>query len=350
MLGSGETLFKNPVALDFDFQPKLVPYREKEQSTIAHCIKPLFQDRTGRNLFIYGPPGVGKTVACRHVIQEIEEESEDIYALYVNCWQKNTTYKILLELCDLLDYKFTQNKRTEELFEIVESIVNKKSAVFVFDEVDKLGEIDFLYSILEEIYKKSVILITNEKNWILSLDERLKSRLLAEMLEFKPYNDMETKGILKQRSEYAFIPNCWETNSFDLVCKKTFELKDVRSGLYLLREAANIAEEKSSRKITLEHVQAAIQKLDEFKIKNKEELDDVIQDILQIIKENSGKKIGDIYKIYNEKKGKIPYKTFQRKIKKLEQGKFILAEKLLGGREGQTTILKYAQEKKLTEY
>ena len=341
VLGSGESLFKNSVALDFDYQPKLIQYREREQRIMASCIKPLFQDRNGRNLFIYGLPGIGKTVACKHVIQEIEEETDEIYVLYVNCWQKNTTFKILMELCDLLGYKFTQNKKTEELFDVVKNILNKKSAVFVFDEVDKLSEIDFLYSILEDIYKKSIIIITNEKNWVISLDERIKSRLMAEMLEFRTYNDVETKGILKLRAEYAFIEDCWDARAFDLVCKKTFELKDIRSGLYLLREAGNIAEEKSSRKISLQHVEDAIKKLDEFKIKNKEDLDDAVQDILQIIKENSGKRIGEIYTIYNEKKGKIPYKTFQRKIRKLELGKFVIAEKIHGGKEGQTTILRY---------
>ena len=93
MLSGDESLFKNPVALDFDFMPKLVPYREGEQEHMASCIKPLFSERSGRNLLIHGPPGVGKTVACRHVLRELEERDEDIYPLYINCWQKNTSFK-----------------------------------------------------------------------------------------------------------------------------------------------------------------------------------------------------------------------------------------------------------------
>ncbi len=90
MLKDNETLFKNTIALDYDYVPKLVPFREKHQHFIASCIRPLFQNRNARNIVIHGLPGVGKTVACKHVINELEEETDDIEVLYVNCWKKNT--------------------------------------------------------------------------------------------------------------------------------------------------------------------------------------------------------------------------------------------------------------------
>ena len=96
MLGSGESIFKNDLALDFSFQPKIVPYRENEQRFVANCIKPLFQEKNARNVFIFGQPGVGKTVACRHILKEIEEETDEISAIYINCWKSNTTYKIIV--------------------------------------------------------------------------------------------------------------------------------------------------------------------------------------------------------------------------------------------------------------
>ena len=351
MLGAGETLFKNPVALDYDYVPKLLPYRENEQFKIASCIKPLFQRRNGRNLLIYGKPGVGKTVACKHVLQELEEEAEDIIPIYINCWQRNTTFKILLEMCDKLGYKLTHNKKTDQLLAVVVKTLNKGSAVLVFDEIDKIDDYDFLYYFLEQIYRKCIILITNYKEWAIELDDRVKSRLLPEMLEFKPYNLSETKGILKQRVESAFYPDVFEHNAFELITKKTHELQDIRSGLYLLREAGNAAEDKSSRKIILENAKTAIEKLDKFKIKKSTELEDETKTILELVKQNSGKRIGDIFKIYQDKGGKLVYKSFQRKIKKLEQGKYIEVTKTKGGKLGNTSIIKYSKEiKKLTDF
>ncbi len=350
ILKSSETLFKNELALDFSFVPKIVPYREREQRIIAGCIKPLFDDKNGKNLFIFGQPGVGKTVALKKVVEELGEETEDIIPIEMNCWQRKTTYQIILEICDKMDFKFTQNKKTDELFRWVKQTLNKKSVVFIFDEADKLEDLDFLYVILEEIYRKSIILITNYKEWIIELDERLKSRLLPEIIEFKPYSYEETKGILKQRMESAFQPNVWDNDAFEAVAKKTAELQDMRIGMYLMKESGTIAENKSSRRITIEHAQQALGKLDEFSIKNPEELaaDDKI--ILDIIRQNSGKRIGELYSIYQNSGGKLVYKSFQRKIDKLDKSKFITIEKTEGGGEGNTTIVKCKYEKKLTEF
>jgi len=84
--------------LDYNFIPKLIPFRELQQRQIASCIKPLLNNMNGRNAFIFGPTGVGKTLACKHLLNELEETTEDIIPIYVNCWQRNTTYKIMLAI------------------------------------------------------------------------------------------------------------------------------------------------------------------------------------------------------------------------------------------------------------
>jgi len=351
LLGANESLFKNELALDYSFLPKILPHRENQQRYAASCIKPLLLGKSGKNLFIFGAPGIGKTAALKFVLRDLEEETEEVEPIFVNCWQKNTTFKIIVDICEQLGYKLTHNKRTEELFSVIKSILNKKAAVFVFDEVDKLEDLDFLYSILEEVYKKSIFLITNYAEWFEELDERVKSRMMSDSLEFKPYNLSETRDILNQRSEYAFVPNVWDKDAIELIAKKTSEAQDIRSGLYLMRESANLAEDKSSRKITLQHAEEALKKIDKFTIKKSTDLTDDEQSILNLIKKNSEKKIGELYNIYKEAGGQLVYKSFQRKIDKLSKNKFITVKKTSGGKDGNTTIIKYASPiKKLTEY
>ncbi len=349
-LKAGESLFKNIDALDFEFVPKLLPYREGQHKYIATCINPLLQGRNGKNLFIFGAPGIGKTAAIKLVLRDLEDHTDEVIPIYINCWQKNTTYKVIVEMCNLLGYKFTQNKKTEDLFRIVKEILNKKSVVFAFDEVDKVEDFDFLYSILEEIYKKTVLLITNYREKLDELDERIRSRLLPEVLEFPQYKLSETEGILKERMKYAFFPGVWDKDAIEVVSAKTFDVKDIRCGLYLMRAAGTIAEDGSLKKVMLNHAKEAIMKLPEFTVKDKNELDDETGSILEIVKENSGKKIGDLFKVYQEKGGKTTYKTFQRKIAKLSENRFISTEKITGGKEGTTTMVSYEKEKKLTEF
>ncbi len=340
MLKSDETIFRNPVALESEYMPKEIPYRENEQHYIAECIKPLMKGRNGRNLLVHGVSGIGKTLAVKSVLKELKEESSDVYPIFVNCWQKRTSYKIMLDICEQLEFKFTHNKNTEELFDMVKKIINKKAAVFVFDEIDRAEDTDFLYFILEEIYRKSIILISNYENWATNLDMRIKSRLGLDSLKFEKYKMSEILGIIRRRIESAFYPRVWEERSTEKVAEAALESSDIRLALFLLNESGNNAENRSSRKVELQDVEKAIQKINKYSNKPKSNLDESDQLTLEIVNNKKSLKIGDAYKEYSKKGGKGTYKTFQRRVKRLEKDNFIEVEKLNGGAEGKTSILK----------
>ncbi|MHA2022562.1 MAG: hypothetical protein ACTSWQ_02760, partial [Candidatus Thorarchaeota archaeon] len=103
--------------------------------------------------------------------------------------------------------------------------------------------------------------------------------------------------------------------------------------------------------ISVEDVKNAMKKLEEYSIKNSADLDPEARMILGVVKSNSGKRIGDLFKLYQKKGGRSAYKTFQRKIDKLHNGKFISVQKTQGGAEGNTSIISYNEGgKKLTDY
>ena len=322
MLKSNESLFTNEIALDIDYTPPIIKYRESEQAYVAECIQPLFKGRNGKNLLISGEPGIGKTVAVRHIFNELGKETNDIIPVYINCWKMETFYKIVVELCKQLGYRFIQNKRGDELFREVARIINKKTIVLCLDEADKLNELSILYSILEDIYKRTIILITNDETWLASLDQRIRSRLVPELLEFRPYNRDEVYGILKERKDYAFVNNIWEDDAFNIIAEKTFNTNDVRVGLFLLREAGTIAENASSVRIRLQDAESAISKLGDFKMKSPAFLNDDEKDIISLVGGNAGADSSYIYKLYSKKYDRS-YRTFQRKVYKLSEGGLI---------------------------
>ena len=347
-LQDDETVFKNHRALDYEYLPKTLPYRENEQEYLATCIKPLFQGRDGKHLFIHGEPGIGKTAATRFVLNELRQKTDRVQTVYVNCWQKNTSYKVLLDICEQLDYKFTHNKKTAELMGVLEDLLDDTPAVFIFDEIDKADDLDFLYSILEDIDQKTLFLITNHKAWLSDMDQRLKSRLMPDILAFEQYSFQETKGILQRRADYAFYDGVWPDESLNAVVRRASQLKDIRAGLFLLKEAANHAEENARKQIIEADVDAAIQQLDEFTIKNSAELTDQKRDIYHIVKQHGPGKIGDLYDTFcDEKNADISYKTFQRKVRDLAEAGFLNRTRQTGS-GGNTTIIEAASEQLTT--
>jgi len=343
---SSESLFLNEIALDPTFIPPILQYRENQQKYIADCIKPLFMKRNGKNLMVYGAPGIGKTLAARYVLKELQEESDEIYIAYINCWKSPTAYKVVLELCELLEYKFTHNKTTEDLLKKISSILNKKSVVLCFDEIDKLENTNIIYNLLEDVYRKTIIMIVNDKAWMAKLDSRIRSRLMPETLEFKQYTRDEMLGILKKRTEFAFIPNTCSQEALEIISKKAFESGDVRFGIYLLKESGLIAESESSRKILEKHALAAIEKAD-FTVKDPDGLRKEDSLLMDMIRKNPDLPCSEMHKRYNSS---ISYKTFRRQLERLEKAKLIELEQVSQGSRGNFTVARIKSEKTLDNF
>ncbi|MFH0868757.1 MAG: AAA family ATPase, partial [archaeon] len=318
-LTSNQTLFqKNSDALDLDYVPKLLLHREKQQRFIATAIQPLFAGRSGKNLLIRGSSGIGKTAVTRRMLMELDEVEGNVVWIYINCWKHDSSFKILTDICHQLGYKFTHNMNSTQIFDKVKEITAKKDGiVFVFDEIDKTADIDFLYLLLEEVKNKAIILITNDRSWGAEIDLRIKSRLAPEMVEFPEYNRAEIFDILRERIKYAFYEDTWEEPAFTAIAEKASQYSDVRVGVILLKTAGEIAESAASKKVKLEHALKAIENTDAFKIKSSSEFTDDEKLVLGIIKENSGKNTGELFDIYTRSGGDKSMKTFTRHLQKL---------------------------------
>tara|TARA_Y100000310_G_scaffold338750_1_gene429325 strand:- start:1104 stop:2150 length:1047 start_codon:yes stop_codon:yes gene_type:complete len=321
MLKHDETLFKNEVVLDYDYLPHILKFRENQQQHIATIIKPLLQGRMGSNIIITGKPGIGKTAACKHVLRDMEQYSDKVKGVIVNCWKYDTAYKVIVEICNQLGYKWVQNKKTNELMKEIASILNKKSAVIILDEVDKLKEEQLIYYLLEDLYKKCIIMISNEKNFVTYLDQRTRSRLVPEMLEFHPYSYKETHDILDERRQMSFYENVLDDEQFEKIVERTVDLEDIRTGLFLLKETGNAAEIRSARKCNEEDVNKAIAKLGSF-IKNRIALNEEEKEILRLVKEKPNINSALICQAYKEIFNKSE-RTFRRKVAKLKDNKLI---------------------------
>ncbi|MEK6812816.1 MAG: AAA family ATPase [Nanoarchaeota archaeon] len=340
MLKGDESLFLDIGVLDPDFIPPVIEGRENEQQWIASCIKPLFLHRPGRHAFITGSPGIGKTLAVRYLLQELEQETQEIFPVYINCWKKDSPHKIMLALCEALGYTFVQNRTVGELLEEIAKIINKKSAVLVLDEADKILDESILYHLLESLLPISLLLVSNDAEYLSVLDDRIISRLHAEEIVFASYTFDETYQILQKRAHHAFVPHVFEKDAFDLLVQKAFALRDIRAGLFLLREAGEQAESHSSRKIQLRHAESALTILSLFKIRSSAGLNEDDQKLLQLIKNHSGITMSELYALYKRHGQEKTYRTFNRKIDVMAKQR-IITKKTISAYPGRTTKVYY---------
>ncbi|MFB6076270.1 MAG: Cdc6/Cdc18 family protein [Candidatus Aenigmatarchaeota archaeon] len=256
MLGHGESLFKNPGVLEETYLPRLLPYRENKQKHLANSIKKV--ERGGANVLIYGPPGIGKTASVRYIFRELKMERDDVLPVYINTWENNNFTKVVQHICNELGTK-PMGRNTDRLWNIIlNKIKDYKGIAFAFDEIDKAGKASFLYNFLEELDYKTIFLITTKTDWYSKVDDRIRSRLNPEYLEYETYSYEETKGILEKRREHAFVQGVWEEEAFEEVVKNCHSKEDMRFGLSLLRRAGNKAEDDASKKITTEHVKSVL--------------------------------------------------------------------------------------------
>jgi archaeal cell division control protein 6 len=329
MLGFEESLFKEEIVLDFQYIPELIPHREGQQEYIANSIKPLAQGRSGKGMLVHGAPGIGKTSCVRFIFSELAKSTGTIKPVYINCWKKPTNNAVLVELASQLGCIGAHYKSNEEIWVRIEAGLKRfKGVVIALDEVDKSKENDFLYQIVENIKPATIILITNEEDFLAEIDPRVRSRMVLEDIEFPEYKRNEVQDILAQRLDAAFVEGVWSDEAFELVVDKTYAKKDIRTGLFIMREAGRLAERDSLRKIGVDQVMTAIGKLADFMVHESGDLNEREQRVFEMIKQNNGVETGELSRLLRESRGddEIPDSTLRRIIQKLDKGGYIFRE------------------------
>ncbi|MDD5417591.1 MAG: AAA family ATPase [Candidatus Nanoarchaeia archaeon] len=333
-----KSVFRNEGVLDYTYMPSQVLFRENEQKEIVGSLKPLIFDRLPRNMYIYGQPGVGKTVCVKKVLEDLGEFTSDIYSTYVDLWSYRTTNAIYTEIARQMKMPFVSGRSSEFIAErIKERITAKKGAVFVFDEVDKAKDQMFLYNVLTNFDKVCTIIITNDQTYMQAVDARISSRLTPYYMEFKPYTIEQINEILAERKRAAFMSGVMPEEAFDLIVEETFKYNDIRLGLFLLSESGKIADYNNSDKISADYVSEAVKRIGTFKNKtssvglNKEE-----KTILNIVGENQGLTTSELYGLYVERGGSLSERSLRRYLEKLSSINMVNVNEIRGGIRGRS--------------
>ncbi len=308
------SVFENKYVLQANYTPDNIPHREKQIEQVASILAPALRRERPSNLFVYGQTGTGKTLSVqfvrREMIKRAEKNSLPLRVEYLNCKLRkvsDTEYRILAELIKKAGSSVpATGLPTDQVYNKFVDIIEqeKKLFVLILDEIDqavkKISD-NFLYNLTRlntELSHSQICLvgISNDLKFLESLDPRVKSSLSEEEIVFPPYNAIQLQEILKERAEKAFKKNVLETGVIEkCAAYAAREHGDARRALDLLRIAGELAERNGDKKINIEHVDLANEKIDR----------DKMIDVVEVAPKQFQLTLLSIIKLFEERKDKI---------------------------------------------
>ncbi len=317
-----DSVFFDKRVLQSTYTPKAILYREEQTKQIANILAPALRGDKPSNIFIYGKTGTGKTVTTKFTTQKLMEiakrENVPLSILYINCKLKRSTdteYRLIAQLARELGKTIPPTGLpTEEVYKAFFRAVSKaqQNYILILDEIDQLisktGD-NVLYNLIrinEDMESQiSIIGISNDIMFVDGLDPRVRSSLSEEEIVFPPYNAPQIQAILKQRTEIAFKKDVIEQGVIEkCAAYAARDHGDARRALELLRVAGEVADRRSSKSITISHIDEAEEKIDRDRIidivtTQPKQYQLVLYSILSVAPEkNTNIFTGEVYEVY----------------------------------------------------
>lgn len=320
-----DSLFKDKKILQSSYDPDNILHRDEQINSIAQILAPSLRGERPSNLFIYGKTGSGKTMCTKYVSNQMkiiaEERNIPLKIFYVNCKLKriaDTEYRLIAELARALGKEIPPTGLpTDEVYNIfIKALeVKEQTIILILDEIDQLvskagDEIIYNLTRINSDLKNAqiaIIGISNDLTFTNNLDSRVKSSLSEEEIVFSPYNAVQLQAILKERSSRAFKDDIITEGVIEkCAAYAAREHGDARRALELLRVAGELAERRGSKKIMLEHIDEAEEKIERDKFVDivatqPKQFQATLYSIFQVSSQkNSAIYTGEVYEIYKE--------------------------------------------------
>ncbi len=261
-------IFANREVLSPHYIPHNLLFRDRQIQEIAKYLTPSLKGERGRNIFIYGKTGTGKTSCVKNVIERVKNlRISRARISYINCRVYNSRYRVLHKIVS--DYLPLYAKRGYGIVDIYEKIINwieedAKILVVVLDEIDVVKDLDDLIYTLTRANSDmksggiTIIGVSNKVSFKDELDPRSLSTLYENELVFPPYNSNELAAILKDRANEGFKKGSIDVASTNLAAAiAAKESGDARLALKIISKAGELAEERGAELVSPNYVSEA---------------------------------------------------------------------------------------------
>ncbi len=261
-------IFANREVLSPHYIPQHLLFRDRQIAEIEKALTPSLRGERGRNLFVYGKTGTGKTSCMKTVIERIKALPVIRAKIsYVNCRIYNSRYRALSKIAS--DHMPIYAKRGYGIVDIYEKMISwieedGKVLIVVLDEIDIVRDLDDLIYTLtranSDIKSGGITLvgISNKVSFKEDLDPRSLSTLYENELVFPPYNSSELASIVKERALKGFREGVVDQAAVNLSAAiAAKESGDARLALKIISKAGELAEAKNMNVVTIGDVEAA---------------------------------------------------------------------------------------------
>lgn len=337
-----ETLFRDPEVFEIDFVPEQFDFRDSQIRELAFQVKPAMKGARPLNTICRGPPGTGKTTSIKKLFEEVEETTQKIIPVLVNCQIENTKFAIFSRIYGKLSSRPPPASGTsfKALFDSVCRLTLEKDSVLLvcLDDANYLmyeNELNkVLYTLLRahesfEGVRIGVILVVSDMSVDImkDVDSRVSSVFRPTEIYFPPYGEEDIREILQQRIAQGLYPNVVSAKIMDLVVEQTARLGDLRVGIDLLKRATLSAEKDARKSLEKDDVCRAYEISKYLHITNTAKvLRDEEKDILKIIAEASkGEKelsAGFVFDLVKERRS-TGYTRYYEVVKKLDSMRLV---------------------------
>ena len=231
-----------------DHVPDEVVSRKDASRQIARCLYPALHGSKPLHVWLHGPPGSGKSMIARVVLQSLAKQSGLGYTC-VGCWRHQTFYSTLESLTDQLRILRAEQQRTNRRLQRLEQYLKDSPHVIVLDDIDHMPrkEREKTVRSLGGLGNVGLICISRSNRAFLEMEAQARVRLSPHVLCFAAYSRKELVQILKTRAEFSLAPGSWHTRTLRTIAEVAHG--NATLAIQLLRQAAYSAESSQRNRI-----------------------------------------------------------------------------------------------------